>query len=245
MFEALERTATLAEIVAAHAATARVFQRHDIDVRRRGDATVLEVCRERHLDPVEVFAQVEEAIGIGSGDPRSRPPRHVPDAALVSHLIENHHAFVRRVLPYVVPLLAKVAGRHGRRDPRLVALCDAGQQLADALEEYLEEEERVLFPALVAGDAGGAGRALPVLSGRQRDIVLLLARVRALTGGFVAPEWADRSYRVLLEELTALVEEVSEELHLESYALVPRMLSPAAPSGEGTHAKVGTPAGGG
>jgi iron-sulfur cluster repair protein YtfE (RIC family) len=150
--------------------------------------------------------------------------RPVPDAALVSHIVQNHHAPARRALPYIVPLLAKVAGRHGRRDGRLNVLCDAGQQLSDALEAYMDEEESVLFPALVAGARDAARRELPHLFSRQRELELLLGRVRALADGFVAPDWGDGPYRALMEELEALDEEVSEELHLESYALLPRML---------------------
>src|SRR5512142_3522879 len=105
----LDRTATVARIVAEHAATARVFQRHEIDPRRRGDATVLEVCRERQLDPEEVFAQVEEAIVAAAGEDRTDGARQVPDGALVAHILEHHHARVRRTVPYLLPLLAKVA----------------------------------------------------------------------------------------------------------------------------------------
>ncbi len=228
MLQALDRTATVAQIVAEHGATARVFQRHEIDLRRRGDATVLEVCRERHLDPLEVFAQVEDAITTASGAPSAEPPRHVPDVALVALIVENHHAFARRALPYIVPLLAKVAGRHGRRDGRLNVLCDAGQQLADVLEEYMDEEERALFPAIVAGARETVRQALPLVRRRQREIEQLLARVRTLADGYVAPEWGDRSYRVLMEELLALEEEITEELHLESCVLLPRMVSRCA-----------------
>jgi regulator of cell morphogenesis and NO signaling len=205
-----------------------VFQRHEIDVRRRGHSTVLEACRERHLDPEEVFAQVEDAILAAGGQARGNGrngPRQVPDAALVAHIVEHHHARARRALPYIVPLLAKVAGRHGKRNRKLNALCDVGQQLADALETYLDEEERELFPALVTDSRDAVQRNGRKLVRQRWDLELLLQRVRALADGYVVPEWGDHSYRVLMEELEALEEQVLEHLHLENYVLVPRLVS--------------------
>jgi regulator of cell morphogenesis and NO signaling len=225
MLPTLDRTATVAQIVAEHGATARVFRRHDIDFSRRGDATVLEVCRERHLDPEEVFAQVEDAIIAAGGQARGDGPRQVPDAALVAHIVEHHHAYARRALPYIVPLLAKVAGRHGKRNRQLNALCDVGQQLADMLEAYLDEEEQELFPALLAGAREAVRCELKQVVQHHREVRLLLARIRSLADGYVAPEWGDRSYRVLMEELEGLEEEVLEHVHLENYVLIPRLLS--------------------
>jgi regulator of cell morphogenesis and NO signaling len=160
----------------------------------------------------------------GSAD--SRLPR---EAALLAHLVEHHHARARRSLPYIVPLLAKVAGRHGRRNGRLDALCDAGNELVERLERFLDEEERALFPALQAGAGAreAVRREVDEMIRHHREVERLLARVRSLADGFVAPEWGDGTYRALMEELEALEDEVLEHVHLESFALIPCLLSGA------------------
>ena len=146
-------------------------------------------------------------------------------ARLVAHLVEQHHAYARRALPYIVPLLARVAGFHGARNAKLNALCEAGTELAEALEAHLEEEERELFPALLGVPL--RLMAVPAVSprpcGHHGDVARLLARVRSLADGYAAPEWASLAYRVLMEELEALEEDVTEYLHLESFALAPRL----------------------
>jgi regulator of cell morphogenesis and NO signaling len=159
----------------------------------------------------------------------TRTPGPLPDAALVAHLVEHHHDYVRRSLQYVVPLLAKVAGFYGRRYEKLNALCDAGQELAEVLEAHLEEEERTLFPALLADPPArdALRRALDDMAQDHLRIELLFARVRMLADGYDAPIWAGRSHEVLLEELEALEENVVEHMHLESYVLVPRLASGA------------------
>jgi regulator of cell morphogenesis and NO signaling len=142
---------------------------------------------------------------------------------LVAHIMERHHAYARRALPYIVPLLARVAGFHGKRNEKLVALCDAGQALADTLEAHLDEQEREVFPALLGAPFRSDG---PALSARRCDhpgeVERLLARVHALSDGYAAPEWASLAYRVLMEELEALEEDVTEYMHLETFVLTPR-----------------------
>jgi regulator of cell morphogenesis and NO signaling len=153
--------------------------------------------------------------------------RPLPDAAVVAHLVEHHHAYARRALPYIVALLAKVAGFHGKRNAKLSALYDAGVELAETLEARLDAEERELFPALLATAAGreAVARELDELCRHHRRVRLLLARTRWLADDFSPPEWAGRSYRVLLEELEALEEDVLEHVHLESHVLLPRLSS--------------------
>ncbi len=225
----LARSATVAEIVSQLEATVRVFQRHDIDFSCRGDATVLEACRERDLDPEEVYAQLEDAIAAAAGGATGDDPRGLPDDALVARIVERHHAHARRALPYIVPLLAKVASFHGRRNRKLDALCDAGHELADTIERHLDEEERELFPAIVGRGPGARipRRELDRMYREHRDLGALLLQIRSLADGYVAPEWGGGSYRVLLEELEALEDDVRRSMHLENHVLLPRLSSPA------------------
>jgi regulator of cell morphogenesis and NO signaling len=152
-------------------------------------------------------------------------PATLPDPALVAHIVERHHAYARRALPYIVPLLSKISGFHRGRNWKLPALCDAGHELADALEAHLEAEERELFPALLAGAPlpDAVRRDLDRAGGHHRQLELLLARIRWLADDFGAPEWAGRSYRVLMEELQALEEDVKEHLDVERNVLIPRL----------------------
>lgn len=154
----------------------------------------------------------------------------LPDAALVAHLVERHHAHERRVLPYVVALLGKVAACHRRRNAKLGVLCEAGEELAEALEAHHEDGERRLFPALLAaaGAPDAAPRELDRASRRHRALALLLARIRWLADDFAVPPWGDRSYGALMEELQALEAQVLEHVQLEAHVLLPRLTARAA-----------------
>ncbi len=173
----------------------------------------------RNAEPTAIAPPSPE--GAAPARDASAPPAHEwpTQAALVERIVERHHAYERRALPYLVALLAKVAGFHRRRNAKLGVLCDVGQELADAIEAHLDDEERVLFPALVAGARDAARDGVDRLRGHHRALALFLARVRWLADDFAVPSWAGRSYQLLMEELAALEEDVVEHMHLEGALL--------------------------
>lgn len=78
-------------------------------------------------------------------------------------------------LPFLDTLTAKVAHVHGEHDPRLHEVRHAFLQFVEAVED---------------DDAGASAAAL--------------GRMRELTDGYTAPDWACTSYRKLLVQLREL-----------------------------------------
>lgn len=143
-------------------------------------------------------------------------PDRTPAERIVAEVVRRHAA-ERRALPYITSLLPKIAGRFRGRDERVDLLCDAGQDLADALETYIELDERTLVPAAAAG---GSALVRGELDRHHGELEALLAHVRTLARDFVTPEWADEAYRALMEELEALEHDVKERIHVEERELV-------------------------
>jgi len=154
-----------------------------------------------------------------------------PTAARIVAEITRRHASERRALPYIASLLPKIAGRFRGRDVRLDLLCDAGQDLADALETYMDVDERRLVPAAAAD---GSALARAEIDRHHGELEAMLAHVRALARDFVVPEWGDEAYRALMEELEALEREVKERMHVEERELV---AGPGADPGAPPHVR--------
>ncbi len=218
-----DRNDTVAQIVTQHAVAARVFQKHAIDFCCRGDVTVPEACAGRPLDPEALFAELE-AIIPGSDPGAEQDPRTLSTAALVARIVDRHHGYLRRALPYLGPIVSKVARVHGDRDPGLRALADAFLELKESLEPHLDREEEVLFPALTARspDLEVVRLELETMHLDHLGVGALLGRIRALAGGFVTPEWGCNTYRVAMAELEALEADVLRHVHLENHVLMPR-----------------------
>ncbi len=209
----VERSATVAQIAAQHAETKTVFRRYDIDWCCRGDATVAEACRQRRLRTEQVLADLERAISGVTERDAGRDERRETAVAEVA----RRHAAERRALPYLASLLPKIAARFRGRDGRLDVLCDAGQDLLDTLETYMDEDERRLLPAAAAG---GCEVVRSELDRHLGELEALLAHVRSLARDFVVPEWGDGAYRDLMEELEALERDVKARMSIEERELV-------------------------
>lgn len=212
---------TVADLVLEHPACARVLQRHRIDFCCRGERPLEQACRERRLDVDSVLAELEHAI---ADDDPGLDLRSLPTLTLIEYIVQRHHGYLREALPFVCGLAAKVARVHGDKNESLRELKDIVDELRDALEPHLQQEESTLFPALLAEPPNAAelGRQLGEMMTEHEEVGALLWRMRAAADDYRFPDWACRSYRALFTELANLEADVLRHVHAENYVLRPR-----------------------
>ena len=210
---------TVAQMVLEDPACARVFQRHRIDFCCAGEQTLEAACAGRGVEVAVVRAEIEIARG-GRQAGASDDPRLLSTRALLERIVGKHHSYLRHTLPAVAALAGKVARVHGSREPKLLALAAAVNELAETLEPHIDEEEEVLFPAL-AEDREATSDLLQ-MTDEHRAVAALLDRIHDASDGFVTPAWGCASYRALSSELRALDADVREHVHLENHVLLPR-----------------------
>lgn len=218
----LDRAATIAQIVLDHPACARVFRQHRIDFCCRGNVTVPEVCADKGLDASTLWSDLERAIS--DRQPVNADPRTLSTAELVTHIVSRHHDYLRKMLPFVDALAQKVARVHGKHEPKLVPLAALIVELRAMLEPHLDDEEKSLFPALVA-DATNAANLSQELGAMHEDHLRLgeaLEQMRALSHDYAVPEWACTSYRTLMRELETLETDTFTHVHTENHVLMAR-----------------------
>lgn len=225
MIPALDRGATVARIVADHPQCARVFTAHHIDFCCRGNVTVAQAAAEHGLDLAALFAELEGALAARSEGPDVGA---LSTPALIAHIVDRHHAYLREALPRIAALARQVARVHGARERRLVDLTGTLKALRDALEPHLDEEERELFPLLLdpAADRARVLRLLGNMGAEHLAVGRQLEQIRALTDDFAAPADACTSFRALWDELAHLTDDVLRHVHLENHVLRPRFLGP-------------------
>lgn len=213
---------TVAEIVLDHPETARIFQKHRIDYCCRGNVTIAEACAGRPSSPNEVLADLRAELTKEAAP--HRDPRTLSTPALVGYIVDRHHRYLRERLPYIGPLMAKVARVHGQHNPKLVEMKGLYDGLADTLEEHIDDEEKSLFPALTAPSADGAAlkKDLREMLDEHIEVGAALERLRDLADDYSVPEWGCTSYRTLFAELRSLEADVLTHVHLENHALAPR-----------------------
>jgi regulator of cell morphogenesis and NO signaling len=223
----LDAQTPVARAVLDHSECASVFHRHHIDYCCNGKRSIAAACEARGLDQAAVLAELQQAISArgGGGGPDAAA---LSTPALVAHIVATHHAYLRRTLPFVRTLAAKVSRVHGERTPRLVHLEVLVGELADVLEPHLDEEEQVLFPALTArgADAAAVAGQLAAMYAEHLEVGSLLEQIRGTTDNYRAPEGACTSYRTLFSELDQLQRDIEVHVHLENHALLPRFAVP-------------------
>ena len=141
-------------------------------------------------------------------------PDSIPE--LVARVIDRHHAYLRRSLPEVARLVAKIAEVHGPRVPELSGLRETVDGLKSSLETGMTFEETRLFPLLMsARDPSSTRDGLRDLEVLRESIVAAVERIRSLTGEYRAPEGACRTWLRALVELEDLENDLARHLALE------------------------------
>lgn len=206
---------TLGSLVAAQPHLGPVFEGLGFDYCCGGHRTLDQACRDRGLDP-DTLARVLAALPKAGPAPSAENPAQLPLPRLIDHIVAVHHGFVRRELPRLTGLAAKVARAHGPQHPEVVELEACLGRLAQALGPHLEAEETQLFPLLLSG-AGPS--ALAPYFAEHEEAGALVARARDLTGGFDRPGWACATYRALMDGLAAFEADLHQHVHLENNVL--------------------------
>lgn len=221
--------ATLAQIVLDHPECARVFLEHRLDFCCRGAVALDSACASKSLDPAKLVAALEAAIDEQDERRTHVDVRALSTPALVEHIVERHHHYLRRSLPHAEQLARKVSRVHGDHNPKLVPLAEAVVELRAAIEPHLDEEEASLF-RLATTSAPDRARLEEELAAMQKEHLEVgdtLARIRTLADDYVLPDWACRSYRALVDALAEIERDTLVHVHLENHVLAPRC-APAA-----------------
>ncbi|MEO8801007.1 MAG: iron-sulfur cluster repair di-iron protein [Polyangiaceae bacterium] len=232
----VDRSANVAQIALDHPLTMPVFHAHRIDYCCRGGVSVEEACAGKDIDAEALFAELDAAVQVKT-EP-TEDPREMPTGKLVEHLVNTHHAYLRKALPFAEQLANKVARVHGQHNPKLPELAKIVCELREAFEPHLDDEEKSLFPSLVSGTLDPQ-RIAPELQAMHEDHLKvgdMLATIRELSDEYATPDWACGSYRALMNELRSIEIDTLRHVHLENHVLMPRFAVPGAPLPKATAA---------
>lgn len=223
---------TVGQLVAERPERARVFERFGIDYCCAGRKSLATACSERGLDLSFVHSQLEAA----DAAPRktSEPDWTTePLSRLVDHIQTVHHGFMNRELPRLAALVRKVAGVHGNAHAELILLQDVFTEFCREVAEHMAKEESALFPWIRALETGtrGPSNSVPLdgpvrqMMREHEDAGVALAKMRELTRGFVPPNNACGTYRVMLSGLADIEADMHTHVHKENNILFPRALA--------------------
>lgn len=222
---------TLAEIASNHPALTRELERLGLDYCCGGKRSLADTCQERGLDPATIAAALT-GMPVAAQAPACWI--NLPPAELVDHLEATHHRYLKRELPRLSELAAKVSRVHGTTHPQLQHVAEVVAELRADLEPHLAKEEQVLFPMIrslatassrPSFHCGSLANPITVMEQEHIAVGAMLEQLRQLTGGYQAPSGTCASTRALMEGLAELEADTHLHVHKENNHLFPAVLA--------------------
>jgi regulator of cell morphogenesis and NO signaling len=224
---------TIGEIVAADFRTAAVFERHGVDFCCRGGRTLEQGCRDAAVSVADLVREIDEVSAAPAGNLPRFNEWDLP--ALTSHIVVNHHAYVRQSLPLLLAHSQKIASAHRDRHRELTRVAQLIEDVAAEMTSHMAKEELMLFPYIDAlaraAAAGGPAPAAPfgtvddpirMMEAEHESAGNAMLEIRELTDGYRVPDDACATYTVCLQELEAFERDLHAHVHLENNILFPK-----------------------
>lgn len=221
---------TLGDIVSGNHQAAMILEMHGLDYCCGGRNTLERACRLHQVDMRRVLAELERL------QPVPDPVVSHDPLDLIEHIIDRHHAYIRRAIPSIRTHLARAIRAHGSRHPELSEVAYIFNQLAEELLLHLTREERMLFPSIRSIVESIRLREPPKMRNSVQNPIFTmevqhqhagdkLAMIRALTFDYEPPDDACTTYRLVDVELQEFERDLHRHVHLENNVLFPRAVS--------------------
>ena len=215
---------TVGELATQRPQSVKVLQRYGIDFCCGGGRALEAACSAKGLEVDAVLREVaQEEARTNVADERW-DQASLRD--LIQHVLLAHHEPLEEELPRLEGLVRKVARVHHERDPqgfdKLVALWE---DLREDLEPHMMKEERILFPAILAGRGRDVGGPVSVMHADHDHLGGILAGLRQITHDYTPPNDACGSWRALYQGLADLEADLKLHIHLENNVMFPRALA--------------------
>jgi regulator of cell morphogenesis and NO signaling len=226
------RELTLSQIVNSNFRAAAVFEKYNLDFCCGGNVPVKEACEKKGLDSDAVYRELKSLYD------DSRPDNKFDEwnlDFLIDYIVNNHHAYITRMIPVLSAHTQKIATVHGKNHPELSAVAESFARVYKDLRQHMLKEEQILFPfikQLAEAKRKGKKSEAPYFGSVRNPIKMMEAEhqaagdemheIRNLTNDHQVPEDACSTYMVTLQELKDFEEDLHKHVYLENYILFPK-----------------------
>lgn len=225
-------------MVIADYRTADVFRKWGINYCCGGDLPLSEACSARQISQPEVEQELAQATRTVTL-PNSLAFNEWPVPFLIDYIVYVHHQYVKNTLPALRQWMASYVPGHMEKYPGLASVHEAFLNLADELEEHLQEEEESIFPYVRQINSTFHQREkygslfvrtmrkplAQIIEKEHGRIASLLKQLRAVTNNHTFETDACANYQVLFKKLKEFDDDLVQHKHLENNILFPKVLA--------------------
>lgn len=225
---------TVREIAHQLPSSIRIFDDLGIDYCCGGNKSVAQACHNSGISVELLLGRLGE-LNATVPDPDFAPWHQAPLSELTKHIVETHHAYVRKEIPRLNALLEKVNFRHGSVHPELTPMKLVFAFVGEDMLNHMHKKEQVLFPHINGLERTSSEGELPPptpFGSVTRPVECMMRdhekagkemqQLRDLSAGYTLPEGACLSYRALYDGLREFEQDLHRHVYLENNILFPR-----------------------
>ncbi len=226
---------TLSQIVGSNFKAAAVFEKYNLDFCCGGNIPVSEACNKRGLDSTVIFNELQS---LGNKNPETNKFQDWSLDFMIDYIVNNHHAYVTKMIPVLTSHTQKIATVHGKNHPELLEVANNFEKVYKDLKQHMMKEEQILFPfikQLVNAKRKGGNTEAPYFGTVKNPIRMMEAEhqaagdemyeIRNLTDNYFVPDDACATYTVTMQELKEFEEDLHKHVYLENYILFPKSVT--------------------
>jgi regulator of cell morphogenesis and NO signaling len=136
---------TVREIAQQLPSSIRIFDELGIDYCCGGNKSIAQACHNAGVSVELLLGRLRE-LNETVLDPDFAPWHQARLSELTRHIVETHHAYVRKEIPSLNALLERVNSRHASVHPELTAMKLVFAFVGEDMLNHMQKEEQVLFP---------------------------------------------------------------------------------------------------
>ena len=221
------------EVVKTNFKAATTFQTNKIDYCCNGNQTISEACQKAGIDVEQLTKQLEEILQ--DSDPDTEYINNLELSALADYIVNRHHAYVQKNIPFLKQNLDKIADVHGASHPELAQVRDEFYESAGELTMHMQKEELLLFPYvknmeeakkenknLPSPPFGKVANPIAAMMAEHENEGERYERISELTNNYQVPADGCTTYEVTLKQLADFEKDLHRHIHLENNILFPK-----------------------
>lgn len=230
-------TKTVREIALEMPLTTKVFENYKIDYCCGGHRNFSEACEIAGVETENVLREISDCLKTTDENELAKI-QNLSLSALIEHIEKTHHVFTRDEIKNLVPLMLKVAAKHGEHNPQLTVLEQLFAELCADLAPHLLKEEQVLFPYIIQLERykmGGNFLSMPCFGTVKNPVGMMMSehdtagdilrKMRDVSDDYKLPENACPSFTALYTRLEAFEKDLHRHIHLENNVLFPKAIA--------------------
>ena len=224
---------TLAEIVTENIRSAIVFEEFGLDFCCKGKRPLSDACAENKVNVKDVVKSLSDL----NSNETSQNINDWELDFLIDYIMNNHHQYVRRMIPVISLHADKVASVHGKNHPETIEIADLFLAVREELESHMMKEERILFPfikqlynakkineQIAPPPFGTIQNPIRMMEAEHSSAGDALFKIRDLSKNYSTPEDACNTFKALYSELKEFEEDLHKHIHLENNLLFPKSI---------------------